>query len=123
MANWAWPHTPSSNLARILLVGGPFDGEQAGFVPPDTAPPVQVVWSGWCPHGFDAWLYEWRGETTFDAGRTDALIFRPTGRRIGADEIPPAVATAADLWADAADLIQSITARPVRGGMRQGAQR
>jgi len=123
MANWAWPHTPSSNLARILLTGGPADGEQAGFVPPDTSPPIQVVWSTWMPWGFDACLYEWHGDTTFDHGRTDALIFRFTGRRIAAAEIPPAIADAADLWADGVDLIQRLTARPVRGGMRWGARR
>lgn len=105
MANWAWPHTPSDRLARILLAGGPFDGEQPGFVPPDTPAPVQIVWSGWAPWGFDAWLYEWHGETTTDRGRTDALIFRPTGRRLGPDEIPTLMADMADLWAKGAQMI------------------
>jgi len=107
MANWAWPHTPADNLARIVLRGGPFDGEQVGFVPPDTAAPVQVVWSGWAPWGFDAWLYEWHGETTTDRGRTDALVFRPTGRRLAADEIPPLIADDAALWASGAAMIVS----------------
>jgi len=113
MANWAWPHTPSSNLARLLLCDGePADGGvEAGFVPPDTAAPLQIVWTFWRPWGFDARLYEWQGETTFERGRTDALIYRPTGRRLTADEIPPAVAEAADLWADGAELIQRLAAR------------
>ncbi len=105
MANWAWPHTPASNLARMLLVGGPFDGEAAAFVPPDTAAPAQIVWSGWMPWGFDAWLYEWHGEKTMDRGRTDALVYRMTGRRLTADEIPPLMAEDAETWADGADLL------------------
>ena len=107
MANWAWPHTPASNWARIRLVGGPFDGQDAGFVPPDVLSPVQVVWSGWMPWGLDAWLYEWHGEVTTDRGRANALVFRATGRRLGADEIPPLIAEQAEVWADGADLIQS----------------
>lgn len=95
MANWAWPHTPSSNLARMLLSGGPFDGEEAGFVPPDTGAPVQIVWSAWMPWGFTAYLYEWHGERTMDRGRTDALVFTCTGRRLAPDEIPPVVAEGA----------------------------
>jgi hypothetical protein len=116
MANWAWPHTPSDNQARIVLRGGPFDGEAAAFVPPDTTAPVQIVWSGWFPWGFSAYLYEWRGETVTDRGRTDALVFRPPifqdeylrairGRRVPAEEIPPLMAEAADEWAEGADLL------------------
>lgn len=108
MANWAWPHTPASNMARILLTGGPFNGEEAGFVPPDTAAPVQVVWGGWMPWGFDAWLYEWRGDRTMDRGRTDALLFRPSGRRLSPDEIPPIMAEYAEVWADGADMIARV---------------
>lgn len=120
MANWAWPHTPSSDLARLMLVDGPFDGEQAGFAPPDQTVPVQIIWAGWMPWGLDAWLYEWHGEGTIDRGRTDALLFRFTGRRLAADEIPPAVGDAADLVSEGAELIQRIAARPVRGGLRWG---
>jgi hypothetical protein len=108
VASWAWPHTPASNWARILLVGGPFDGEQAGFVRPDSGAPVQVVWSGWAPWGFDAWLYEWRGETSTDRGRTESLVFRPTGRRVGPEDIPPVIAEAVELWADGAALLQDV---------------
>lgn len=108
MANWAWPHTPSSNIARLTLAGGPFDGEEAAFVPPDTSPPVQIVWSGWSPQGFTAWLYEWHGETTTDRGRTAALVYRPTGRRLGPDEIPPLIAEDVEMWADSADLIARV---------------
>lgn len=105
MASWTWPHTPGSSWACLRLLGGPFDGEEAGFVPPDAGAPVQVVWSGWAPWGFDAWLYEWHGETTTDRGRTEALIFRPTGRRIPADDIPPAVAETVELVADNVEAI------------------
>lgn len=87
-------------MARILLTGGPFDGEQAFFVPPDIGTPAQIVWSGWFPWGFDAWLYEWLGETTMDRGRTGALIYRPTGRHLAAAEIPPLIAEDTELWAD-----------------------
>lgn len=117
MANWAWPHTPNSSMARILLSGGPFDGEQVGFLPPDTANPAQIVWTGWFPWGFTAYLYEWRGETSMDRGRTNALIYRPViswrddqpheGRRITPEEIPPAVGDNAEVWADGAAMIVS----------------
>jgi hypothetical protein len=120
VANWAWPHTPASNCARLVLTGGPFDGEEAAFLPPDLAAPAQIVWSGWSPQGFTAWLYEWHGETTMDRGRTDALVYRPTGRRLAVEEIPPQIADDADTWADAFDLVQRITAAPKRGGMRWG---
>lgn len=103
--NWAWPHTPASYLARIVLADGPFAGEEAAFVPPDTASPVQVVWSGWIPAlGFAAYLYEWRGGTTTDRGRTDALLFRCI-RRVALAEIPPAVAESGELWAAAPAMI------------------
>lgn len=110
MANWAWPHTPASNWARLLLEGGPFDGEEVSFLPPDTAAPVQIVWSGWFPWGPAAYLYEWHGETTTDRGRTDALIYRPPvwqdeymragrGRRLSQEEIPPVLAGDAEMCA------------------------
>lgn len=113
MANWAWPHTPNSSMARVILRGGPFDGEQIGFLPPDTANPAQIVWTGWFPWGFTAYLYEWRGKVQMDRGRTDALIYEiPTwqadnmrvgrGRRIAPDEIPPVIEEAAELWSDTA---------------------
>jgi hypothetical protein len=102
MANWAWPYTPSSNFARVLLVGGPFVAETAGFLPPDTPAPVQVVWGVWFPWGFSAYLYEWHGERIMDRGRTDALVYRSTGRQVPADDIPPAIADAADEWCELA---------------------
>lgn len=108
MAAWAWPDIPASNWAKIRLVGGPFDGEEAGYLPPDIAAPVQVVWSGWSPQGFTAWLYEWHGEATTDRGRTDALIYRPSGRRLGPEEIPPLIAEVAEVWADGAEMIQRV---------------
>lgn len=92
MANWAWPHTPSSNWARLRLEGGPFAGEEVGFLPPDVAAPVQLVWTAWFPWGFTAYVYEWHGEVLTDRGRTDALVYRPSGRRVAADEIPPVIA-------------------------------
>ena len=107
MANWAWPHTPASYCARLVLTGGPFDGETAAFLPPDHLAPAQIVWSAWSPQGFAAWLYEWSGERTTDRGRTDALIYRPTGRRLDPEEIPPLVAEDADVWADGAAVIAS----------------
>lgn len=101
MANWAWPHTPASNLARLVLRGGPFDGADTDlFAPPDTEVPDQIVWSGWTPHGFDSYLYERTGETLMDQGRTEALIYRAIGRRLGPDEIPPLVAETGELYAD-----------------------
>lgn len=105
METWVGPLTPASSWARIRLTGGPFDGEDAGYVPPDTAAPVQVVWSSWTPWGFDAWLYEWHGEVTTAAGHTDALVYRATRRRLAADEIPPVLAADSDLWADGAMLL------------------
>lgn len=108
MANWAWPHTPSSICARLLLLGGPFDGEEVAFLPPDLAAPAQIVWSGWSPQGFTAWLYEWHGEKAMDRGRTDALVYRATGRRLAAEEIPPLIADDAEMWADGAAMIVSV---------------
>ena len=103
MANFAWPHTPASYLARLLLADGPFAGDEPAFVPPDTGAPVQIVWSGWIPGvGFTACLYEWHGETTTDQGRTDALVFRDSGRRLTPDDIPPVIAEDTELWADTA---------------------
>lgn len=104
MANWAWPHTPSSTWARLLLTGGPFDGEEAGFVPPDVVAPVQVAWTGFFPWGFAAYLYEWHGETRMDRGRTDALVFHPA-RRLTAEEVPYAVAESGEVWASGATMI------------------
>jgi len=123
MANFAWPHTPNGSMARIILRGGPFDGEQVGFLPPDTAAPAQIIWSGWFPWGFDAYLYEWRGETEMDRGRTSALILRPPirqdehlrvyrGRRVPVEDIPSGVGDHADLWADGAAMIVAAYAVP-----------
>jgi len=111
MANWAWAHTPASNWARLRLVGGPFDGEDAGFLPPDIAAPGQIVWSTWTPWGFDAWLYEWHGEEKIDHGRTQLLVYRPTGRRLAVDEIPPVLGADSQLWADGAMLLQRVADR------------
>ncbi len=105
MANWAWPHTPASYCARLVLTGGPFDGEEVAFLPPDLAAPAQIVWGGWSPQGFTAWLYERTGETVMDRGRTDALVYRPTGRRLGPDKIPPLIADDTEVWADGAAMI------------------
>jgi len=84
----------------LLLVGGPFDDHFAAGLPPDTAAPVQIVWSGWTACGFDAWLYEWHGETTTTGAFVEALIYRPTGRRLNPDEIPTVMAEAAETWVD-----------------------
>lgn len=117
MANWAWPHVPADDWARIWLVGGPFGGEEIGFLPPDVAAPLQIAWCGWFPWGFASYLYEWTGqERAMDRGRTSALIYRPVlkdadglrrvrGRRLTLEEIPPVVAEGAEVWADGADLI------------------
>jgi hypothetical protein len=101
-----WPVLPPFiRVARVLMVGGPFDGQEAIRVPPDINAPAQLVWSGWFPWGFDAWLYEWHGEVTKVMGYTDALIFRPTGRHLGPEEIPPVVAEAGELWASSTAMI------------------
>lgn len=93
-------------MANLVLRDGPFDGELVGIVEPDQVPPAQVVWSGWSPQGFTAWLYEWRGERTMTLlGSTYALIYRPTGRQLAADDIPPAVGEAVEMWVDSADRI------------------
>lgn len=92
------------NWARMVLIG-PFGNIEAGFVPPDIAAAAQIVWSGWFPWGFDAWLYEWHGERTMNRGRTDALIYRRTGRRLAAAEIPPLVGEDTEMWADGAAMI------------------
>lgn len=112
MANWAWPHTPASNMARVVLADGPFAGEQIGFLPADTAAPAQIAWSSWFPWGFTSYLYEWRRETTTDRGRTDALLYRCTGRILSADEIPPLITEGAELWSLAAVTISEAYAVP-----------
>jgi len=117
-----------NGLARLMLVGGPFDGHEAAGLPPDTHPPAQIVWSGWVGGQFTAWLYEWRGETTVGGFRpysaptavVDALIYRTTGRRLTPDEIPPAISDLVEQWADAADLLIKLTSPPKRGGARWG---
>jgi hypothetical protein len=108
------------SLARLLLVGGPFDGHEAAGLPPDTGAPAQIVWSGWSPHGFTAWLYEWHGETTMEGAFTDALVYRPTGLRLTPDDIPPLIAQDAETWADGAALLISLTGPVRRGGMKWG---
>jgi hypothetical protein len=96
-----------ANFARLLLTGGPFDCHEVATLPPDVAAPAQIVWSGWTRHGFTAWLYEWHGERTMDGGYSDALIYRPTGRQLAADEIPPLVAQDVEVWAEAPAMIAS----------------
>lgn len=108
MANWAWPHTPNSSFARLLLAGGPFDGEEVAFLPPDCSAPAQIVWSGWGREGFTAWLYEWHGERADDPGRATALVYRATGRRVGPKEIPPQLTEDVLVWADGAVMIASV---------------
>lgn len=103
MANWAWPHTPVSNFARLKLFGGPFAGEQVAFLPPDVTAPAQIVWSGWS-EGF-GWVYEWHGTVTMDRGRTDALVYLFTGRRVPLDGMPPLIAEDAEMWAASAAMI------------------
>jgi hypothetical protein len=101
-------------MARMVLKGGPFDGHEVAFLPPDVAAPVQVAWSGWFPWGPTTYVYEWHGEQTTDRGRTDALIYRPalvgdgpvkTYRRLTADEIPYLISEDTEVWADTAALI------------------
>lgn len=106
MADWAWPHAPASNYARLLLIGGPFDGEEAAFAPPDLTVPAQIIWSGWTRQGFTAYVYERTGETAPDEGRTAALIYRATGRRLAPGDIPPLMAQQAEMWADGAEMIR-----------------
>lgn len=105
MANWAWPHTPASYFARLDLRGGPLDNEQAGFLPPNIAPPVQIAWATWGRLGFICYLYEWHGERGFDHGRTDSIIYRWGGRTVPPEDVPPVVSAGADVYADAADLL------------------
>lgn len=104
MANWVWPHTPTSNWARMVLREGPFHGEQAGWLPPDVQPPLELAWTGWFPWGFACYRYVLhQGEVLLDAGRVTGLIyrFRPGLVR----EVPPVVAQDADLYADAAEML------------------
>lgn len=108
MANWAWPHTPASNSARLLLDGGPFHGEQVAFLPPDLPAPAQIAWTGWHHGGFTAHLYEWHGDTVMDRGRTDALIYRHTGRVLAAADIPPVLGDDVEVWADGAAMIARV---------------
>lgn len=105
-------------MAHIVLVGGPFDREEAFRLPPDVAAPAQIVWGGWMPWGFDAWLYEWRGErTAYEmTGPLDTLVYRATGRRLGPDEIPYDVGTAAETYVDATILLARI--RPLHPKLR-----
>jgi len=105
----------TTNFASVLLVGGPFSGQRIGFLPPDTAAPAQIVWSGWLPsHGFTAYLYEWHGETRVEQGRADTIVYRRVTpcRRLTADEIPPVISDAADLWAEGAQMFARVMGRP-----------
>lgn len=108
MANFAWPHTPASDWARLELRGGPFDGETVGFLAPDLTAPAQVAWAGWFPWGFTSYVYEWRNEVRQERGRTAALIYRSTGRR-GTD-VPPVVVDEIELWLKGTDMINELGA-------------
>lgn len=105
LGEWFRRNAMPRPMARALLVGGPFDGHEAVLVPPDTAAPAQIVWSGWSRHGFTAWLYEWHGERR---GEALDLIYRPTGRQLTPGEIPPTIADAADLWAASVALLRPV---------------
>jgi hypothetical protein len=105
LSRWLQRETQPRAMARAMLTGGPFDGDEAALIPPDTAAPIQIVWSGWAPWGFDAWLYEYRGERRGDP--IDQLVFRPTGRRLAPEEIPPLIADTAELWVDSTVLVVS----------------
>lgn len=102
LEEWFRRNAMPRRAVRAVLVGGPFDGHEAVLVPPDVAAPAQIVWSGWSPGGFTAWLYEWRGERR---GDFLDLVYRPTGRQLTPEEIPPLIADDVELWADAATTI------------------
>lgn len=112
MANWAWPHTPASSMARIVLADGPGVREEVGFLPEGVPAPAQIVWAGWFPWGPAAYLYEWHGERSIDLGRTDALIYRATGRRLSPADIPPMVGEDAETWAAGAALLVALVDVP-----------
>lgn len=103
-----------TDRARLLLHGGPFDGEVVASLPPDLAAPAQIVWSGWSPRGFTCWLYEWHGEVTMKGAHTDALVYASTGRRLTPDEVPPLIAETAEVWAAAADMIARVCDVPAK---------
>jgi hypothetical protein len=92
-------------MAEAVLVGGPGGEEIAGFIPADTAAPIQIVWTSWYPQGQAAYLYEWHGETRTVGGVTAALIYHCTGRLFTPDDIPPAIAEMAQVWNDGALLL------------------
>lgn len=84
--------------ARLLLVGGPFDGETTFELPPDTIAPAQIIWSG--ALGCLGHIYEHRGEKTTSQGVTDALIYCWTGRRIPPNRVPYLLSEDVEVWAD-----------------------
>jgi hypothetical protein len=91
-------------MSSLLLADGPFDGQRVAWLPPNIAAPAQIVWAGWLPWGIAAYVYEWHGERATVAWR-DALVYRFTGRRIAADDMPPLIAEDAELWANGAAMI------------------
>jgi hypothetical protein len=99
-------------MASITLIGGPFDDEEVFLLPADTAAPAQIVWTGWFPWGFTAYLYEWRGERTNGGG----VVYRFTGRQLPADDVPYSIGQAAESWVDATLLLASI--RPLHPKLR-----
>lgn len=118
MANWAWPHTPVDTWAKLLLVGGPFDGDVAGFLPPHIGAPLEVAWTGWMPWGFQCYRYVHKqGDVQLCHGRTRGLYYRFDPTPIAARDIPPIVAHEADVYADAADLLIRMVGFP---GIQQG---
>jgi hypothetical protein len=105
LEEWFRRNATPQRTARGMLVDGPFDGCEAVLIPPDTAAPAQIVWSGWGPHGFTAWLYEHRGERR---GEDRDLVYRPTGRQLTPGEIPPVIAADAALWAHGSALLAEL---------------
>lgn len=112
MASWAWPHTPVSNWARLVLVG-PYGNIDAGFLPPDVGTPAEIAWTDWYPWGMACYVYRWRGQRLMERGRTAALLYEPAYRRVDAEDIPPVVGKDADLYADAADLLLQVRGFPL----------
>ena len=96
--------------ARLLLVGGPFNGETAFELPPDITAPAQIVWSG--ALGCLGHIYEHRGERTCSGGRTNFLIYRWTGRRVPPERVPYLLSEDAELWTDTCALIAETTGVP-----------
>lgn len=96
--------------ARLVLVGGPFDGQTAFELPPDTPAPAQIVWSG--APGCQGHIYEHRGDRTTVHGYTESLLYYWTGRRVPPKRVPHLLSQDTELWADGADLLMLISGYP-----------